>query len=172
MDLADLMLDVLFSFCALYFTDVARVSPALASAAVAVLTFTGLVGDVLLIPLLEKVDGLRLIRVTALAAIGVYAAFLLAPNAWVKLALLAALGPLRSGWWQVLQGRAFAALLGRSGAVVAVKALTGLVAAAYPVILGAIAERVGLGWTMALLLIAPVSIIIGVPRLTNRTPVL
>jgi FSR family fosmidomycin resistance protein-like MFS transporter len=83
---------------------------------------------------------------------------------WAKLALLAVLGPLRSGWYQVLQGRAYSALPGRSGTVIAVQALTGLVAAAYPLALGAIAERAGLGWAMALLLIGPAAIWVGTPR--------
>jgi len=164
LELADLMLDVFFNFCALYFTDVVGVSPALAGLAVTVLTLSGLVGDVLLIPLLEKVDGLRLIRLTALVVLGVYTAFLLVPGVWPKFVLLAALGPLRSGWYQVLQGRAYSAMPGKSGTVIAITSLGGLAAASFPVILGAVAERAGLGWAMALLTIAPVSLLIGLPR--------
>jgi len=164
LELSDLMLDVFFSFCALYFTDVVHVTPALAGIAVSVLTLSGLIGDTLLIPLLEKIDGLRLIRLTALLVLIIYPCFLLVPNIWVKFGLLAVLGPLRSGWYQVLQGRAYSAIPGRSGTVVAIGSLGSIVASAFPIILGAVAERAGLGWAMALLIIAPISLIIGLPK--------
>lgn len=164
LELADLMLDVFYSFCALYFTDVVHVTPALAGIAVAVLTLSGLVGDMLLIPLLEKFDGLRLIRLTALLALIVYPCFLLIPNLWVKLGLLAVLGPLRSGWYQVLQGRAYSSIPGRSGTVVAIGSLGGIITSSFPAILGLVAERFGLDWAMALLIIAPVSLLIGLPK--------
>lgn len=164
LELSDLMLDVFYSFCALYFTDVVQVTPALAGAAVTVLTLGGLIGDTLLIPLLEKIDGLRLIRLSAFLVLIIYPCFLLIPNIWVKLGLLAMLGPLRSGWYQVLQGRAYSAIPGRSGTVVAIGSLGSIVASAFPIILGAVAERAGLGWAMALLLIAPISLLIGLPK--------
>src|ERR1051325_5181426 len=148
LELADLMLDVFYSFCALYFTDVVHVTPALAGVAVAVLTLSGLLGDTLLIPLLEKVDGLRLIRITALLALMLYPCFLIVPNLWVKLGLLAVLGPLRSGWYQVLQGRAYSSIPGRSGTVVAIGSLGGIITSSFPTILGVVAERFGLGWAM------------------------
>ena len=55
---SDLMLDVLLGFLALYFVDVVGVTPAQAGLAVAVWTGVGLLGDFLLIPLLERVRGL------------------------------------------------------------------------------------------------------------------
>jgi FSR family fosmidomycin resistance protein-like MFS transporter len=164
MELADLLLDVLYSFTALYFTDVAGASPELAGVAVAVLTAGGLLGDVLLIPLLEKYDGVRLIRRTTWLALALYVAFLLVPGVWLKLAVLVALGPVRSGWWQVLQGRAYAALPGRSGTVIALGSLVGLFHASFPVILGAIAQQWGLASAMACLALGPVSLIVGLPR--------
>lgn len=164
LELADLMLDVLFNFLALYFTDVVGVSPAVAGGAVAVLTLTGFIGDALLIPLLDRFDGLRLIRLTSALVLGLYALFLAAPGLWWKLGLLALLGPLRSGWYQVLQGRAYAAMPGRSGTVVALNSLGGIAAASFPIILGAVAEGFGLSWAMALLALGPLSLLIGLPR--------
>jgi FSR family fosmidomycin resistance protein-like MFS transporter len=52
LEFSDLMLDVLLGFLALYFVDVAGATPAQAGAAVAVWTGAGLLGDLLLIPLL------------------------------------------------------------------------------------------------------------------------
>jgi len=55
---SDLMLDVLLGFLALYFVDVARLTPGQAALGIAVWSGLGLLGDFLLIPLLEKVRGL------------------------------------------------------------------------------------------------------------------
>ena len=63
MEIANLLLDVLFGFLALYFVEVAAVSPATAALAVTVWTAAEAIGDFLVIPLLERVDGLRWIRV-------------------------------------------------------------------------------------------------------------
>jgi len=164
LELADLLLDVFFNFCALYFTDVVRVTPAIAGLAVSVLTLGGVVGDFLIIPILEKIDGLRLIRFTALLALIVYTAFLLVPGVWPKFVLLALLGPLRSGWYQVLQGRAYSTMPGKSGTVIALNSIGGLIATMFPALLGLIAEQAGLQWAMVVLAVAPVALLIGLPR--------
>ncbi len=56
---ADLMLDVLLGYLALYFVDVVGADVAVGGVVVAVFTSVGLIGDVLVIPLLERVRGLR-----------------------------------------------------------------------------------------------------------------
>lgn len=164
LELADLMLDVLFNFLALYFTDVVGVTPAVAGTAVALLTFGGLVGDALLIPLLEKFNGVRLVRLSAALVLGLYALFLLMPGLGWKLGLLVLIGPLRAGWYQVLQGRAYSSMPGKSGTVIALGSLGGILASIFPVVLGAVAERVGLQWAMALLALGPLSLLVGLPR--------
>lgn len=169
LELSDLLLDVLYVYCALYFTDEAGASPALAGLAVSVLALGGLVGDMVLVPVLEKIDGLRLLRVTAPAALMVYIALLLVPGIWAKFALLAILAPLRSGWYQVLQGRAYASMPERSGAVVAIGSLGGLVASSFPLLIGAVAEAAGLRWAMALLAIGPLALWIGVRKRSRTT---
>ncbi|HEX7541981.1 MAG TPA: MFS transporter, partial [Anaerolineales bacterium] len=55
LEFSDLMLDVLYGFLALYFVDVAGFTASKAALAVAVWTGFSLLGDFLLIPLLEKV---------------------------------------------------------------------------------------------------------------------
>ena len=55
---SDLMLDVLRGFLALYFVDVVGTNSTLASLAVTVWLGFGLLGDLALIPLLERVSGL------------------------------------------------------------------------------------------------------------------
>ena len=82
---SDLMLDVLLGFLALYFVDVAGVTPTQAGMAVAVWTGVGLLGDLLLIPLLERVRGLSYLRVSTVIELLLFPAFLLVPGFWAKL---------------------------------------------------------------------------------------
>ena len=74
------MLDVLLGFLALYLVDVARLTPAQAALGIAVWSGLGLLGDFLLIPLLEKVRGLDYLRVSVLLELLLFPAFLLAPS--------------------------------------------------------------------------------------------
>ncbi len=67
-ELADFMLDKLLEVTGLYFHDVAGVSLPAASAAVTVATVAGLIGNFALVPLLEKVSGVRVLRVSAVVA--------------------------------------------------------------------------------------------------------
>jgi FSR family fosmidomycin resistance protein-like MFS transporter len=72
---SDLMLDILLGFLALYMVDVGKVTPAQAGMAVAIWTGLGLLGDLLLIPLLERVRGLDYLRWSALLEFVLYVAF-------------------------------------------------------------------------------------------------
>jgi MFS transporter, FSR family, fosmidomycin resistance protein len=160
----DLLLDVFHGFLALYLVDVAGVGVGAAGLGVAVWTGAGLIGDAALIPLLQRIDGRRYLRASAVAAIPAYAAFLLAePFAW-KLALLAALGLLNSGWYAIPKAGLYNALPGRSGAAVAVSGVAGLAHSATPALVGVAAGAVGLGATMWVLIAAPVALLLLVPR--------
>ncbi len=164
---SDFMLDVLLGFLALYFVDVVKVSPALAGTTVAVWSGVGLVGDALLIPLLERVRGLTYLHYSALAMLILFPAFLLVPWFGLKVALLALLGLGNSGWYAILKGQLFSALPGQSGTVMAIDAAFSLVAGATPALLGWVAQWAGLPVTMWLLLLGPVALIVGLPRLVR-----
>ena len=161
---ADLMLDVFHGFLALYLVDVAGSGVVAASVAVAVWTGAGLVGDALLIPLLRRQPGRAYLRASALATLAVYPTFLLVPALSAKLALLAVLGLLNSGWYAIPKAGLYSALPGRSGAAVAVGGIAGIVAAAIPALLGALAGAAGLETAMWSLLLAPLALLILVPR--------
>jgi len=161
---SDFMLDVLLGYLALYMVDVVGVTPALAGVAVAVWSIVGLVGDALLIPLLEKMRGLTYLRFSAAVMLGLYVAFLLLPNFWAKLAVLALMGLFNSGWYAILKGQLYSTLPGQSGTVMAVGSVFGFVEALVPTLLGVVAERVGLGPAMWVLLLGPVVLLMGVPR--------
>ncbi len=164
LEFSDFMLDILLSFLALYMVDVAHVTPALAGTAVAVWSGVGLLGDALVIPLLEKVRGLTYLRYSALLMLGLYPAFLLAPTFGLKLGLLALVGFFSSGWYAILKGQLYKTIPGQSGTVMAVDALFGVAVSLIPALLGAFAERFGLGPMMWVLLLGPLALLVGLPR--------
>jgi len=68
------------------------VTPAQAGLAVAVWTGVGLLGDFLLIPLLERVRGLSYLRVSAVIELVLFTLSCFAPGVTVKFVLLGLLG--------------------------------------------------------------------------------
>lgn len=165
---SDLMLDILLGYLALYFVDVLGVSESEAGIAVAVWTVVGLLGDLLLIPLLERVRGLDYLRVSAALELALFTAFLLIPNIALKLVMLAALGFFNSGWYSILQGQLYSAMPGQSGAVLAVSNVFGIVGSLVPLAMGLLAEQFGLGNAMWFMLIGPVALLIGIPRKSEK----
>jgi FSR family fosmidomycin resistance protein-like MFS transporter len=161
---ADLMMDVLLGFLALYLVDVAGATPALAGIAVAVWTGVGLLGDLLLIPLLDRVQGLTYLRLSAAAELVLFPAFLLAPATWAKIVLLGMLGLFNAGWYSILKAQLYSAMPGQSGTVMAVGNAFGLVGGLIPLGLGLVAERFDLVVTMWLLMVGPITLLIGIPR--------
>lgn len=162
---ADLTLDVLLSFLALYLVDVAGVTPSQAAAGVAVWTGVGLLGDALLIPILEHVKGLTYLRVTTAIELVLFLAFLLIPGFTAKLVMLGLLGLFNSGSYAILQGQLYAALPGRSGAALALGSLAGLVGSVMPLAIGLAADEFGLGTAIWLLVAGPIALLIGLtPR--------
>ena len=161
---SDLMLDVLLGFLALYFADVAGASPAQAGVAVAVWTGVGLAGDLLLIPLLERVRGLRYLRVSAALVLVIFPAFLLVPGWRAKLVLVGILGLLNAGWYAILKAQLYASMPGQSGTVLTVGSVFGWIGALIPLGIGAAADQWGLGPTLWLLLLGPLALLAGIPR--------
>ena len=114
LECSDLMLDVLLGFLALYFVDVVGATPAQAGAAVAVWTGVGLLGNLLLIPLLERVRGLRYLRLSTVVELALFPAFLLAPGFWAKLLLLGLMGLFNTGWYPVLKAQLYSVMPGQA----------------------------------------------------------
>ncbi len=170
LDFADLMLDVLLGFLALYFHDVVGLDEAQAAGAVFIWLVVGLLGDFLLIPLLEKVDGLRTLRWNVLIEFLLFPVFLLIPQPWMKLILVALLGFFNSGWYAILKGRLYSAMPGQSGAVMALDNIFGLFGKLMPFGIGLAADAFGLTTAMWLLLAGPVAMLVGLPRSSNKLP--
>ncbi|NJL57560.1 MFS transporter [bacterium] len=164
LECSNLMLDILLAFLALYFVNVVGVSPEQAALGVAVWTGVGLVGDFLIIPLLERVHGLTYLRFSAATVLVLYALFLLVQPFALKLMILGALGFFNAGWYSILQGQLYSAMPGRGGTIMAAGNFFGLIAGFVPLLLGIIAQGFGLPVTMWLLLIGPIGLLVGLPR--------
>ena len=164
LEMLDLMQDILYGFLALYFVDVVHVSEATAAVGVAIWMAAGFVGSLLLIPLLERVSGLVYLRYSALCQIGFFGVFLLAKPWPVKLAMAALLGLSSAGWYSVLKARLYSAVPERSGTVMALGNISGLVGSFIPLGIGLAASAWGLAPTMWLLMAGPIAIAVGLPR--------
>jgi MFS transporter, FSR family, fosmidomycin resistance protein len=161
---SDLMLDVLLGFLALYFVDVARLTAGQAALGIAVWSGLGLLGDFLLIPLLEKVRGLDYLRWSVLLELLLFPAFLLVPGLAGKFVLLGLLGFFNSGWYAILKGRLYSSMPGQSGTVMTIDSLFGLLGKLLPFGIGLAAQYFGLRLAMWLLLLGPLALLIGLPR--------
>jgi FSR family fosmidomycin resistance protein-like MFS transporter len=164
LEFSDLMLDVLFALLALYMVDVAGVTQAQAGLAIAAWTGVGLVGDFLVIPILERVRGLVFLRMTALIEMILFSLFLLTDPFAGKLVLLGLMGLFNPGWYAILQAKLYDSLGEQSGAVLIVGNAAGLFGALLPLFLGLVAQRYGLDAAMWILLAGPIALLSGLPR--------
>ncbi len=164
LEFADLMLDVLLGFLALYLVDTGKATPAQAALGVAVWSGFGLTGDLLLIPLLDRVKGLSVLRVSVVAQAGLFATFLLVSPFWAVLVLVGLLGFSNAGLYAVLQARLYDSMPGRSGSAMALNNVAGFVGGLFPLAIGLAASAWGIAAAMWLLLAGPVVLIIGLPR--------
>ena len=169
LEISDLMLDVFISYAALYFADVAGLTPAQTSLVILLLMLAGLLADLILVQILEHFPGRRLVRLTAAVSIPLFIAFLLAPGTLAKVALAILLRFSTTGWYQVMQGEAYAAVPTKSGTVAAINSIAGLLGGLLVWLVGTTANRFGLSMAMWLLLAAPISLVIFVP-INQREP--
>jgi hypothetical protein len=78
------------------------------------------------------VDGLTYLRLSVILELLLFPAFLLVPWVWLKLVLVGLLGFFNSGWYAILKGRLYSTLPGKSGTVMALDNVTGLVGGLLP----------------------------------------
>ena len=161
---SDLMLDVFKSFLALYMVDVVGLSESGGALTLAVWIAAGLFGDLLLIPLLERVRGLTYLRFSVAAVLVLYPTFLVAPSFELKLIAAGLLGFANAGWYSILQGHAYTSMPGRSGTVMALGNVFGIAGYLLPLGLGSAASAWGLDTAMWLLLAGPLALLAGLPR--------
>jgi FSR family fosmidomycin resistance protein-like MFS transporter len=173
LEFSNLMLDVFYGFLPLYFVDVAGFTTVQAAASVAVWTGVGLLGDFLLIPLLERVKGLDYLRWSVLIELSLFPTFLLVQVSWLKLVIVGAMGFFNAGWYAILKAKMFSAMAGQSGIAQALDNVGGMFGTLLPFGIGLAAQTFGLGSAMWLLLASPLALLIGLPRrkqLENLAP--
>ena len=158
---SDLMLATFSSFLALYMVDVSGVSESKAALTLSVWLGVSLLGNLILIPLLERVRGLTFLRFSVVAVLALYPAFLLAPTFGLKLIVVGLLGFASAGWYSILQGQAYSSLPGRSGTIVALGNVFGIFASVIPFVIGVVSTNWGLDTAMWLLLAGPVVLLFG-----------
>ena len=165
LEFADLMMDVLFSYLALYFVDVARATEAQAGIAVTVWLAMGLITDFLFIPFIDRQkDSIRFLRTTALMECFAFSAFLLTSGFIPKLIVVIAVNLFNTGWYPILQGRLYSSLPGQSASIMAIGSVTAPFAKFFPFLIGFLADQFGLQTAMWILILGPVAMLIGLPR--------
>jgi FSR family fosmidomycin resistance protein-like MFS transporter len=161
---ADLLMDVFTSYLPLYFTDVVGFTAAQASLVLSAYILFGLINNFALIPILERFPGRRVVRLSAAVCIPLYAAWLLVPWPAAKVALALAIALALMGWYALIDGEIFAAGNGRSGTVMAIGSLATFLGGFLFWLVGWTANTLGLQTAMWLLILGPVSILLGVPK--------
>jgi FSR family fosmidomycin resistance protein-like MFS transporter len=164
LEFSDLMLDIFYGFLPLYFVDVAGFTPAEAALSVAVWTGVGLLGDFLLIPLIERVRGLDYLRVSVIIELILFPLFLLSFIPWLKLIIVGLMGFFNAGWYAILKANLFESMHGQSGVAQALDNVSGLIGKLIPFSIGLAAQTFGLGTAMWLLLAGPIALLFGLPR--------
>ncbi len=161
LEVADLLVDVLTGFLALYLVDVAHLQPGIAALAIAIRLGAALAGDAALVFILERVADVTVLRASAAVAALAYPGFLLAPGPAAKLAILAVLSAATAPWYPLLQARLYGSLPGRSPVAVTLSSAAGLAGGLGPLAVGLIAGGLGLSWALAALAVVPVAILAG-----------
>ena len=159
-EVADLLVDTFTGFLALYLVDVAHLPPAVAALAIAIRLGAALAGDAALVMLGERAGDLAVLRVSAVAAALLYPGFLLVPGIVPKLVVLAALSAATAPWYPLLQARLYGSLPGRSSVAVTLSSAAGLAGGLGPLAVGLVAQRFGLSWALAGLVVVPVAVLL------------
>ena len=158
---ADLLVDVLTGFLALYLVDVAHLAPPIAALAIAIRFGSGLAGDAALVAVLDRVADVTVLRASAVAAGLLYPGFLLVPGPVAKLVILAVLSAVTAPWYPLLQARLYGSLPGRSPVAVTLSSAAGLAGGLGPLAVGLIAQAFGLSRALAVLVAVPAVVLAG-----------
>jgi len=164
LEFSDLMLDIFYGFLPLYFVDVAGFTPAQAALSVIVWTGVGLLGDFLLIPLVERVKGLDYLHISVIIELILFPLFLLTSISWLKLVIVGLMGFFNAGWYAILKAKLFESMHGQSAAALMLDNVSGLIGKLLPLGIGLAAQVYGLGTAMWLLLAGPIALLFGLPR--------
>ncbi len=169
LEMSDLMLDVFTSYLALYFSDVAGATPTQTSLILGASMVASLASDIAVIPLLERISGRVLVRASSAVTAVLYIGLLLSPWMAAKIVLLLLVRFFTLGWYPILQGESYASVPGKSGTVMAINSIAGILGSIFVSMIGLIANQVGLSAAMWFLLLGPVSLLLFMPSSSELT---
>ena len=168
LEISDMMLDILHGFKALYLVNIVGVTFEQSALVLSIATIVGLIGDFLLIYILERVQGLRYLRFAVIAILILYPLMLLVENTTIKIGLLIFMTLFLAGWYPILMGNLYASLPGKSGTVLVTANFANIFGSLIPLGLGLVADRFGLNITMWLILLSPILLLVLLPRSDNQ----
>jgi fucose permease len=164
------MLDEIFlAFAALYLHDRLHISAEATSLTILVGTVGGLLSLVVLDHLLTRLDGPRLLPWMALLTLAAVAALLLAPGIEVAAPALFMVNFGAAGWYPIAQAAAYDRAPGHSATVQAVISFGAPFEIALPGIVGLLAAQYGITAGVAFLGLAPLGVLLLVPRSSGLT---
>jgi FSR family fosmidomycin resistance protein-like MFS transporter len=158
---ADLLVDVLTGFLAVYLVYVVHLPATIAALAIAIRLGAGLAGDAALVAVLERVSDVTVLRASAVAAALAYPGFLLVPGAAAKLVILAGLSAATAPWYPIMQARLYGSLPGKTSVAVTLSSAAGLAGGLGPLTVGLVAGAFGLPWALAMLVVVPLAVLAG-----------
>ncbi|MGN6379038.1 MAG: MFS transporter [Gaiellales bacterium] len=161
MEAADLLVDVMRGFLAVYLVDAAGASPAVAAGALAALGAVDAAAGAALVRLVERFPPLRIVRAGAVAALVLYPAALVVPWLGLRIGLFAGVAAATVGWYPLMMAKLYDRLPDRSGSVMALGSVSATLAGVIPPVLGLVAARYGLETAMWLLMAGPVVVLVG-----------
>ena len=112
----------------------------------------------------QQRTGVRLLPWLALLTLAGIVALLLAPTLWLAAVALVAIGLGATGWYPIARAATYDRLPGRAGLA---RAITGLVMPlelALPVVVGLVADRLGIVVALGFLGLAPIGVLLFAPR--------
>jgi MFS family permease len=159
------LLDELFlGFAALFLTDIVGLSANVLSLAL----LAPIIGALLSLALMDRLGKMiaasRLLELAALVTLVGLSGFVMAQSLWPALLGLFLTGLGAAPWYPVAVAQAFDLLPGRSGTVRTLQSLFAPFEIAAPLLVGLAAEQWGIQAGVGVLLVAPILIVIALPR--------
>lgn len=167
LQISDLMLDIYTSYTALYFMDVVGLSETQTSLLLSLFMGAGLVSDMVVVYLLERYPGRRVVRFSAGLIAILYPTWLLVSGPGHKIFLIMLIKLFTLGWYTILKGESYAALPDLKGTVLAIDSLAGVLGGMLAWLVGWMAGRIGLQSAMWLLWVGPLGLLLFMPGVKN-----
>ena len=164
LQLSDLMLDIYTSYTALYFRDVVGTNETQTSLLLGLFMVAGLLSDLIVVILVDRYPGRKIVRFSAAVVALLYPIWLLVSGSGLKIILAFLIKLFTLGWYSVLKGEAYAALPERKGTVLALDSGAGIFGGLLPWLVGWLAGKFSLPAAMWLLWLGPLSLLVFMPR--------